>query len=221
MYEADRGVIVESGRVTEWHELNGSGKHLVQASAANRPAYVENDGDGKPALRFTAASSEYLSFAGTLADPNEDFTVIAVLNHANLNDSLWGQTNSTTANANFWSWRHLNISSTYRLLTTVGGEDSELTRWGSTPDAWSLHCFRRAGDTMSARTNALTDVEMTAPLGTITTDTFTLGALNNGGGFVAFLEGAWRGLYIWQRYVDDVELVEVLDVLRNKWPGLP
>jgi hypothetical protein len=220
MYEADRGVIVESGRVTEWQDLTGGGKHLVQASAANRPAYAADDGDGAPAIGFTAAAQEYLSFAGTLADPNQDFTVISVINHASLNDSVWGQTNSATPNANWWSWRHQNMGSEYRLWVS-GSFDSELNRYGATPDAWAVHCFRRSGDIMSARINSLPDIEKTTPAGTITTDTFTLGAINNGGGLLNFLQGAWRGLYIWQRHVHDTELVDVGEVLRNKWPDLP
>lgn len=58
---------IVSNAVSEWRDKSGNNRHVSQATAGNRPAYVTNVLDGKPVVRNTSASSpgHYLTGTGT------------------------------------------------------------------------------------------------------------------------------------------------------------
>lgn len=74
---SDDGVTpaVNGGPVQRWGDLSGGGRYLEQTTAGNRPTFVTNAVNGKPAISFASASSQHLFQTGTVSDPG---TVLVV-----------------------------------------------------------------------------------------------------------------------------------------------
>jgi hypothetical protein len=58
-----------------WADASGKGNHATQTNAAQRPTFVANVINGQPVIRFTATSSNYLSFPRPVEN---DFTILCV-----------------------------------------------------------------------------------------------------------------------------------------------
>lgn len=86
-WKADAGVTAAADRVSAWADQSGNGNTLVQPSApTGSPLYVAASNVGsKPALRFAAASSEFLQrvFTAALAQPATVYIAYYAANTAN------------------------------------------------------------------------------------------------------------------------------------------
>ncbi len=74
---ADLGITIGTG-VSAWADQSGTGNHVVQATGANQPAFVASGLNGKPVVRFTAASSHYLKKANTNLFGAGNYTAVIV-----------------------------------------------------------------------------------------------------------------------------------------------
>lgn len=85
---------LENAQVAAWADKSGQGNHLTQATAGNRPTLKLTEGlNGYSALRFTRASSQYLSGPTlTLAQPNTMFIVAKVIGGSGATNHLVGST---------------------------------------------------------------------------------------------------------------------------------
>lgn len=61
-YRADIGVTVDTG-VSQWSDQSGRGNHVLQGTGGAQPTLVANVLNGRPVLRFAAASSQFLRVA--------------------------------------------------------------------------------------------------------------------------------------------------------------
>ncbi|MBX2974337.1 MAG: hypothetical protein KF797_14665, partial [Flavobacteriales bacterium] len=55
---------VNNGDVAQWSDRSGNGRNAVQATTANRPNYITNAVNGKPAIRFTKTSGDHFTTSG-------------------------------------------------------------------------------------------------------------------------------------------------------------
>lgn len=69
---ANKGVSVTSGQVTQWNDQSGNGNHALPAAATNRPAYVTGSVNGNASLGFDGTNDE-----------------LQVAHHASLNLTQW------------------------------------------------------------------------------------------------------------------------------------
>lgn len=74
-YEADAGITQILNRVSQWNDLSGNGRHLVQAVALRQPLW-----NGSNAITFTNSSNEYLTTSGTLTQQFEIYIVASSSN---------------------------------------------------------------------------------------------------------------------------------------------
>ena len=75
-YKADAISGVTNGAALgTWNDSSGNSVNATQSTAANQPTYVTNAINGKPTVRFNAASSQQLAFNRTISD---DFTIAVV-----------------------------------------------------------------------------------------------------------------------------------------------
>lgn len=66
-----------NGFVTNWADQSGNGSNVVQATAANQPAWTASTTNSKPGLTFANASVQFLATAGNVSIT--DFTAFAVV----------------------------------------------------------------------------------------------------------------------------------------------
>lgn len=100
-YQSTAGSIAStgSGFVTTWYDQSTTGRHAIQATAANQPRIVEfgatNRLNNKPAIRVISGSQLSLSF--TSITGNVDWTSYSVMGRAIAGDDLLiiGTTNAT------------------------------------------------------------------------------------------------------------------------------
>jgi hypothetical protein len=69
------GSLANGAPVATWADASGQGNDASQENPSQRPLYVTNAINGRPAVRFTAANSTALSFPRSVQD---DFTILCV-----------------------------------------------------------------------------------------------------------------------------------------------
>lgn len=57
-FRADAGTVVDAGKVAQWQDQSGNGRHALQVQPASRPQLVPNVVNGKPVLRFDGTSHQ-------------------------------------------------------------------------------------------------------------------------------------------------------------------
>jgi hypothetical protein len=67
--------VADDGALATWPDASGNGNDATQSTAAQRPTYVTGALNGRPAVRFNSANSNYLSFNRPVQD---DFTILCV-----------------------------------------------------------------------------------------------------------------------------------------------
>lgn len=83
-------VTLDSGRVSEWRDKSGNGRHAANStSGSTQPDYVEGGRNGLSVLRFTAASTQRLTIASSTAAFNflHNGTASCVMSVAKYGDS--------------------------------------------------------------------------------------------------------------------------------------
>lgn len=65
--------------ITTWSDASGNGNDATQSVVARKPIYKVNIRNGKPVVRFSAASSQWMAIDNS-ALPTQDFTVLIVYN---------------------------------------------------------------------------------------------------------------------------------------------
>lgn len=75
---SDLGITLVGSKVSAWADQGPNKRDLSQGTDANRPSYVANVVAGKPAVRFTAASSQTMGFTAW-THPSPAATAFAVI----------------------------------------------------------------------------------------------------------------------------------------------
>jgi hypothetical protein len=100
-FDANRIVDVADGSaVATWRDLSGSGADATQATGGNQPSYIRSAINGLSAVRFTSASSQFMSLnalATVFSGTAQPWTVAMVLAAAqtNVNMDPWTVTGAT------------------------------------------------------------------------------------------------------------------------------
>lgn len=146
-YAADKipGVTHGAG-VAWWPDVSGNGFDVVQATAGNRPVFETDIFNGQPAVKFTAASSQYLE--NTTQDPFAAGAARTVLVAAR-NTQLW------TAGATFICFRLTARAAVYQ--TYMDGSNSGLFFTDGTSvvnNAYAIHGMTETLGIYCARTTA-------------------------------------------------------------------
>ncbi len=61
--------VSNGGAVATWSDSSGNGRDLTQATSGNRPTYQTNVVNGKPVVRFSAASSQHITNSTNFTTP--------------------------------------------------------------------------------------------------------------------------------------------------------
>lgn len=71
--DAGQGITLNGSNVSQWNDLSGNGNHAVQLNAGYQPAYVTNQLNGKPIIRFT--DQKYFNLPLTIKN-NQTFFIV-------------------------------------------------------------------------------------------------------------------------------------------------
>ena len=85
--ETSSGVVTdESGDVTSWTDLSGSGHNATQGNLSEEPILVANVYNGLPAIQFNG-SSDFLNLSGQVLT-SQQFSIFAVVTDASPSDGI-------------------------------------------------------------------------------------------------------------------------------------
>jgi hypothetical protein len=68
--------VANGGALSTWTDSSGNGFNATQATAGQRPTYIQNSVNGRPVVRFNSANQTYLAFSRPVQD---NFTILCVL----------------------------------------------------------------------------------------------------------------------------------------------
>ena len=75
---ADAGIEADvDNRVAEWQDQSGNDFHAIQSIQANKPLWVDDELNGKPALRFDGGQEMLCDFGEVYTQPNTLFVVFS------------------------------------------------------------------------------------------------------------------------------------------------
>jgi len=90
-----------SNNILSWDDCSGNTNNATQASSSNRPKWIDNSLNGKPVIRFDAASNQYLNF-NQLTLSNFSFFIVFKKNLSSNSGVLLGNSSSSDYIGN-WS----------------------------------------------------------------------------------------------------------------------
>jgi hypothetical protein len=200
VFEADNPGVVYANAdpVTAWNDLTSNGNDASQGTPANQPEYVTDALNGLPAIRFTAANSDSLSFAGAVSNGAlDELTVLSFAANTSGGTGTVVTTEGATANEGF----ALGYDGTNRLLYEHGGQTPILTEAYGRTTANAIGA-RRTGNEADVDRNAKFKADTTLTGFTPTTDLNTrIGGSSN----QPYLDGDLFELALFDRALRDEE----------------
>lgn len=201
-YEADNGVTQSSGAVSQWNDLSGAGRHLVQATAGNKPTFSSNT------ISFDG-TSDFLSVAATIAQQSTVYLVVK-LNSTSADQALFGD-----AQNGYGSWG--GAVNQFQALDNFGGGVVSSGGTYNNTTTYYLVRFRFNGASSLCQVNNTTAGTGTLGTGTIATP-FMIGAISFGGSPAAYGAFTVKAMYIYQGGAGDDTGLKTYTT--TKW-GLP
>lgn len=159
-YDANVGgsLAADGVAVGRWEDRSNNAKHVIQATAANRPVYETNILNGKPVLRFTRANSHFLARAATdithLLGSGENCTIFAVYNTTatNVENVLFG----LVATGNFEYYNPFSDANFYFDAGAIPGARLSVAVPTGFAGTWRCDVLRRSGANMFLKSNGVT-----------------------------------------------------------------
>lgn len=86
--KADEGITLDgNGRVSQWDDMSGIGRHVTQSVSGQRPLYIASVQNNKPGVQFVASRQDILESLTTTSIANcSVFTVLRVDNFDSTED---------------------------------------------------------------------------------------------------------------------------------------
>lgn len=142
---ADAGVIASGGRVSEWRDQSGNGRHGTMPSLSRQPYLVTGALNGLPVLRFAGAQSLYLS---TVAQPTT-FTVFVVGKNSETSASfsmILGPGNNSPNNQMRWEYGSqalfVGLGNDMPIIRTTVGDNRTYHALSARYDGSSMSVYR-------------------------------------------------------------------------------
>lgn len=159
--------LADGAAVAAWLDLSPTKAHATQATSGNRPVYKVNILNGKPIVRFTAASSHYLQLASGLSiDDNVTFFAVLKSTSNATAQTFFGQNSTTGA-------PHFSLNKGGITLPSIGTFIPGFNVAFASVDTLTSFCifeYRRAG---AGATHNLWKTAVAQSLGVNNTNDFT------------------------------------------------
>ncbi len=201
-YSATQGITIATG-VSQWNDLSGNGRHLVQATGAKQPLFVASAQNGLPAVQSDGITQE-LAATFTLNQPEHIFTVHKYMNAFSAVDVLFDGNGGGGSLMAVWR------SAADTMAMVASG--SPVSGTGFTPQ--TMHIGEWAFNGASSYGKEDVSQRITGTPGT-----------NNGGGIRMFIYGGGTSpaaaqmceFIVYSRYLSVAEAANVRSYLKAKW----
>jgi len=194
--------ITQSTGVSQWNDKSGSNNNVVQATGSRQPSYVQNILNGKPVVRFTAASSQTMTTSTNFASP---VSVIYVARQTgNYARILSGLTNNWLLG--FWGGCHQQAYHEGWLTSSCGsGPPGSDTNWyiQSTVETGALSTYFENGTQIVSNANGVVGPNGLSLVGHL--------------GSSEFSNADIAEVVIYNRALSDAERQKVEGYLAQKW----
>lgn len=193
--------IAQATGVSQWSDKSASNNNVVQATGSKQPSYVQNILNGKPVVRFTAASSQTMTTSTNFASPVSVIYVSRQTGGGNsrmlsglANNWLLGYWNGCHQQAYFEGW-----------VTSSCGTPASTTSWyiQSVVETGSLSTYYEDGTQIASNANGVA-----GPNGF---------SLNGYLGTSEFSNGDIAEIVVYNRALSTAEREKIEGYLANKW----
>ena len=168
-YESSQGVTSSLTLVSQWSDISGNNRHLLQASAGQKPIVLPNLINGFPAIRFDGVDDYLKATAFTLNQPETMFLVFKNITYgtSGVHDIV---ADGNTAGS-------MTVGSILAASTGISAGSAIAVAQGINNGVYGVSCFRWNGASSFIRNNG---VEIkTGNVGANNAGGLTLGALGN------------------------------------------
>jgi hypothetical protein len=218
-FKADAGTAIDGGRLAQWQDQSGHGRHAFQPMPAARPTVAANTLNGKPVVRFDG-TDDVLSFECPVnglsgmtifmvATAAKDLRTNDLGYHAALH---WGE---------FGPWGGIYLgpqqsSVAWRFGT---GQFGNVGFWERPPSGTTLAVARKDGtrDELFVQSSLVQAAKDKMPSIAHTGDVATIGAGSQGRPPVRFFAGDVAEILVFSRAVTEVERDAIERYLRAKY----
>jgi hypothetical protein len=169
----------DTNPVGAWRDLSGNGNHATQPVSGSRPALKAGVVNGGDAVRFTAASTQYLSadaLASVFSGTDRPFTAFFVFKLTDVATFYtFAAAGRASSNTPVVSMRTTN-NPLYQLLRQDDAAAGAQPASGVPNTSAHLIAYVFNGTSVSVEVDGAVVFTAAADVGTITLDTYTLGA---------------------------------------------
>jgi hypothetical protein len=130
-WRADQGITIATG-VSQWNDLSGQGNHVTQGTGSAQPALIASVQNGLPCVRFTAASSQFLSKASTdvIGNGAYSFFCVAKVADSGAEKAFFGNSNGGGGSC------LIKTNANNREIAEIGDRLFDDAAMPTTPEFW-------------------------------------------------------------------------------------
>lgn len=164
-HDANLGVTLVSGRVSQWNDQTGNGNNVTQGTAGQRPLFIAADTPGgTPAIHFDDTARNLNKTSGSTTQANAACTIFAVLKIASNGTRIWSHDNAAGSGG-------VRIDSTAGNRVTFFWGTSGVTDGAFDSSNYEVWCWRLAaaggyGTAITTKDLYVNGVLQSAPSGT-------------------------------------------------------
>lgn len=199
-------------------DLSTSNIPAVQASAGNQPIIDPTGINGKPAIRFTSASSQYLTanaVSNFATGDDKPMCVFIVFRKVTNNGMTpWNFSNSANNNPVMWNVHNADTTSTIfrRATSGYGIHTSSIT---TTTNTNYVLCFNFTGTSYDYHINNQV-VSGALDLNTMAINQFSIGAVTRASPG-SFFDGWIGDVIVYNKYLSSAQRLAVMQYLGTKY----
>jgi len=218
-FKADAGTVAEGGRIAQWQDQSGHGRHASQPAPGSRPTLAGNTLNGKPVVRFDGISQML-----TFDCPVNGLSGLTIFMVSSASKDLRSNELGYYAAlhwAEFGPWGGIYLgpqqsSVAWRFGT---GQFGNQPFWERPPAGWTLAVARKdaARDELFVQGSLVQSPKDKMPSIAHTVDTATIGAGSQGRPPVKFFAGDVAEIIVFSRALTDVERDAIERYLRAKY----
>jgi hypothetical protein len=218
-FKADLGTVVEGGRVAQWQDQSGHGRHALQPLPASRPTLAGNTLNGKPVVRFDG-TAQMLSFECPLNGLG-GLTIFMVASAAK--DMKGNELGYSSAlhweEFGPWGGVYLGPQQTSVAWRFGTGQFGNQPYWERPSAGWTLAVARKDGarDELFIQGALVQSSKDKLPSIAHTSDAATIGAGSQGRPPVKFFAGDVAEIIVFSRALSEAERDAIERYLRAKY----
>lgn len=216
--KADTGVTLDgNGRVSQWNDLSGVGRHVSQATAGKRPLFIPLAQGGRPGIQFVASRQDVLeSLTATGITDSSVFIVMKVDAFSGIQDSFVSIGQIGGSNTCRWLWRNnAGGSNGMRFLNWNAAYFTPTLEYTTTE--YNVYGWTQSGSSVTLLKNSSSDTGTAGSGGTTAAAYWAIGGADESLYGDHWTSSTICEVIIYNRAVSADERTTVLSYLKSRW----